>query len=144
MLDAHEPFRSDIKPQPGSKLDNTLWACGSQVVATLKPHVPACLNFCCPLEGDKSTTVDLNACADALWGKGIWTRLSPPLPAAGPIITPTSNTNTIVLTGAPGEIKLCGSKGPEDLSKTCWSLHVTPPGCDPSSTDPTKCQKNRR
>jgi len=145
MLDANEPFRADVKPQPGSRLDLTLWICGSEVVAALDPlhnHAHACLNFCCPVELDKGTQD-----CEYLWGKAKWST-EPPFPASPVRLGLTSNTNTVVVGGTgPGVVRICGSDVPEDINKTCWTLAADPgntPICTPSALDGTKCQKNRR
>jgi len=143
MLDPHEPFRADLKPHTssaGAGVDLTLWACGNDVVAKLKPDVPACLRFCCPLEGDKSATVDLDVCADFLWGKARFE----PEPGSGVTIQTTPNTNTVGIAGA-GLVGLCGSNVPRELdrdaSRSCWTFAYP---CTPDAADATKCQKNRR
>ena len=140
MLDPTEPFRADVKPQPGHKLDLTLWGCGTDLVAKLRPDVSACLNFCCPLEADKSVTVNLDACADLLWGKAKWT-----VPAGGVNLETTPNTNTVIVSGTKGTVKVCGSV--RDDVAGCWLIDVDPqasPICTPSALDASKCQKDRR
>ena len=137
MLDGTEPFRADVKPHTssaGSGVDATLWGCGYALVARLRPNVPACLNFCCPLEGDKSATVDLNACAASLWGTA---RYTPESSDVGIITTP--NTNTVAITGS-GTVKLCGTLDPTN-ARACWTFAYP---CTPDAADATKCQKNHR
>jgi hypothetical protein len=139
MLDASEPFRADIKPHVsggGAGVDLTLWACGYDLVAKLKPDVRACLNFCCPLEGDKSATVDLNKCADELWGKASFAKADP---ASGVIVIPTPNTNTVVITGG-GFVRVCGTLN-APTPKTCWTFVYL---CTPDAADATKCQKDHK
>jgi hypothetical protein len=147
-LDPSEPFRADVKPHPPAQtLDITLWGCGPDVVAKLDPgHVPhtsgahGCLDRCCPFEEDKGT----GPCADALWGKALWS-----VEEGDAKLVPTANTNTIKVAAGSGVVKVCGSSAPS--SKSCWKvfgvdLRKTPictvdPASDPR--DP-KCQKDRR
>ena len=134
-----------MKPHPPAQtLDLTLLGCGADVVAALDPqhvHAHSCLNFCCPFEEDKGS----GPCADKLWGKAVWSRVTGDI-----VLVPTANTNTIKVAEGKGTIKLCGSNSPED-SAACWLIDVDlarmaqgKPLCFPDAANANLCQKDKR